>query len=99
MRASAPAYSSDDPWSAPSRLGATGGGSANVNDTAGQASLTNGAPSSVSGTGLPRDWWKKQEKVAVNFLGQQGFILNRYMVYEVITEVSILTLAIIVFPK
>lgn len=48
----------------------------------------NGAPSSLSGTGLPKDWWKKQENVNVNILGQQGFILNRYTVYEVLSEVS-----------
>jgi sorting nexin-8 len=54
-----------------------------------RGSLTNGAPSSLSGTGLPKDWWKKQETVNVNILGQQGFILNRYTVYEVISEVSL----------
>ncbi|OBZ73642.1 Sorting nexin MVP1 [Grifola frondosa] len=37
-------------------------------------------------TGLPREWWKKQETVYVNILGQQGFILNRYLVYEVATD-------------
>lgn len=45
-------------------------------------------PSSVSGTGLPSGWWKRQEKVTVQFAGQQGFVLNRYMVYGVSTEVS-----------
>jgi sorting nexin-8 len=54
-----------------------------------RGSLTNGAPSSLSGTGLPKDWWKKQETVNVNILGQQGFILNRYTVYEVISEASL----------
>ena len=44
-------------------------------------------PSSVSGTGLPSGWWKRQEKVAVRFAGQQGFVLNRYMVYGISTEV------------
>jgi sorting nexin-8 len=44
-------------------------------------------PSSVSGTGLPSGWWKRQEKVTVQFAGQQGFVLNRYMVYGVSTEV------------
>lgn len=49
-------------------------------------SLTNGATSSISGTGLPSNWWRKQETVTVNLLGQQGFILNRYLVYEVSTD-------------
>ncbi|KIL69242.1 hypothetical protein M378DRAFT_98592 [Amanita muscaria Koide BX008] len=47
---------------------------------------TNGVPSSLSGSGLPRNWWKKQETVKVSILGHQGFILNRYMVYEVSTD-------------
>lgn len=87
LRAPAPPYSSDDPWSAPSRIGA-GGGTSNGNDVTGQTALTNGAPSTVAGSGLPREWWKRQEKVAVNFGGLQGFILNRYMVYDVVTDVS-----------
>jgi hypothetical protein len=37
---------------------------------------------------LPKDWWKKQETIRVNILGPQGFILNRYMVYEIVTDVS-----------
>jgi sorting nexin-8 len=44
-------------------------------------------PSSVAGTGLPSGWWKRQEKVTVRFAGQQGFVLNRYMVYGISTEV------------
>lgn len=87
LRAPAPPYSSDDPWSAPSRIAAGGGGTSTTNDTTEQTALTNGAPSNVAGSGLPREWWKRQEKVAVNFGGLQGFILNRYMVYDVVTEV------------
>ncbi|THH17794.1 hypothetical protein EW146_g3094 [Bondarzewia mesenterica] len=77
---SAPAYSTDDPWN--SRFAPSG---STTTDGA-QADVLNGAPSSVAGTGLPKDWWKKQENVSVNFLGQQGFILNRYMVYEIVTD-------------
>ena len=44
-------------------------------------------PSSVAGTGLPAGWWKKLDKVTVQFAGQQGFVLNRYMVYGITTEV------------
>ena len=44
-------------------------------------------PSSVSGSGLPSGWWKRQEKATVQFAGQQGFVLNRYMVYGISTEV------------
>ena len=71
---------SEDPWNVPKFPSVT----APTN-----GSLTNGAPSSISGTGLPRDWWKKQETVTVNILGQQGFILNRYLVYEISTDVSV----------
>ena len=81
-RSPAPNYSADDPWNTVRFNAVTG------NDGA-RGSLTNGAPSSLSGTGLPKDWWKKQETINVNILGQQGFILNRYTVYEVISEVSI----------
>lgn len=74
------AYTSDDPWSVSKVPTATpvpnGGGS-----------LVNGSSSSISGTGLPKDWWRKQETITVNILGQQGFILNRYLVYEVATDV------------
>jgi sorting nexin-8 len=45
-------------------------------------------PSVVAGSGLPDDWWKNQAKVQVNLLGLQGFILNRYTVYEVVSDVS-----------
>jgi len=80
-RSPAPNYSADDPWNT-ARFAAVPG-----SDGA-RGSLTNGAPSSLSGTGLPKDWWKKQETVNVNILGQQGFILNRYTVYEVSSDVS-----------
>jgi sorting nexin-8 len=81
-RSPAPNYSADDPWNT-ARFPAAQG-----NDGA-RGSLTNGAPSSLSGTGLPKDWWKKQETVNVNILGQQGFILNRYTVYEIASDVSV----------
>lgn len=76
-------YSADDPWNAsrittspnaPSKLPALG-------------SINNGAQSSIAGTGLPREWWKKQETIFVNVLGHQGFVLNRYLVYEVSSDV------------
>jgi sorting nexin-8 len=43
-----------------------------------------------AGTGLPSGWWKRQENVSVQIMGQQGFILNRYTVYQIITEVCYL---------
>ncbi|KXN87384.1 Sorting nexin MVP1 [Leucoagaricus sp. SymC.cos] len=48
--------------------------------------IINGVQSALSGTGLPPEWWKRQESVRVTILGQQGFILNRYTVYEITTE-------------
>jgi sorting nexin-8 len=70
----------DDPWAA--RHGGAapfGAGELNGGST--------GPPSSVAGTGLPAGWWKRLEKVTVQFAGQQGFVLNRYMMYGVTTEV------------
>lgn len=50
-----------------------------------------GGPSAVAGSGLPDGWWRNQTKVQVNLLGLQGFILNRYTVYEVVPDVSPIT--------
>ncbi|OJA14986.1 hypothetical protein AZE42_04321 [Rhizopogon vesiculosus] len=75
-----------DPWSAPSFASNGGGGS----DLAAPRSATTinggGATSSLAGSGLPREWWNKQEHLDVTIQGQQGFILNRYTVYEITTE-------------
>lgn len=73
-----------DPWSVP-RFGSNGGGS----DFAAPRSATTingGAASSLAGSGLPGEWWKMQDTVDVAIQGQQGFILNRYTVYEITTE-------------
>ncbi|KAK7687879.1 hypothetical protein QCA50_009098 [Cerrena zonata] len=72
-------YTTDDPWNISKFANIPASGS-------GPGSLTNGVTSSISGTGMPRDWWKRQETVNVNILGQQGFLLNRYLVYEVSTD-------------
>ncbi|KAI0666812.1 hypothetical protein C8Q78DRAFT_1107213 [Trametes maxima] len=84
MRLPAPArgYSTDDPWNA-SKFTSP---SAVPKTPPALGSLNNGAPSSISGTGLPREWWKKQETIFVNVLGHQGFVLNRYLVYEVSSD-------------
>ena len=77
-----------DPWSA-SQFGGNGGGT----DIAVPRSATTinggGVTSSLAGSGLSREWWNKQEHVDVTILGQQGFILNRYTVYEIMTEVRV----------
>lgn len=75
-------YSADDPWNA-SRI--TSPNAAPKLPALG--SISNGAQSSIAGTGLPREWWKKQETIFVNVLGHQGFVLNRYLVYEVSSDV------------
>ncbi|EIW79358.1 hypothetical protein CONPUDRAFT_127418 [Coniophora puteana RWD-64-598 SS2] len=75
----------DDPWSAPrfpaGQSDFSGGGAA----TAPRNATANGT-SSVAGSGLPHDWWRKQESVHVSIQGQQGFLLNKYTVYEVTTD-------------
>ncbi|KJA28004.1 hypothetical protein HYPSUDRAFT_34271 [Hypholoma sublateritium FD-334 SS-4] len=90
IRAPLPAYSSDDPWNAnpryPAAQGVSGGGGAAPFGSSGADGLPNGAASSLAGTGLPNEWWKKQETIKVSILGQQGFILNRYTVYEVASD-------------
>ncbi|KAL1701925.1 hypothetical protein EV121DRAFT_262592 [Schizophyllum commune] len=80
----APAYSSFDPWG-PSPF-TTGSGLDNTKPAAATSdapALTNGASSNFTGTGLPPEWWRKLEKVQVSIVGQQGFILNRYTVYQI----------------
>lgn len=59
--------------------------------------MSNGVPSSLAGSGLPNEWWKKQETVNVRILGQQGFILNRYTVYEILTDVRVFFFVIWVY--
>lgn len=46
-----------------------------------------GSSSSVAGSGLASNWWKREEKMTITIIGTQGFILNRYTVYEVRSEV------------
>ncbi|OSD02930.1 hypothetical protein PYCCODRAFT_1434816 [Trametes coccinea BRFM310] len=75
------AYSTEDPWNV-SRFTSAGG----APKVPALGSINNGAPSNISGTGLPREWWKKQETVFVNVLGHQGFVLNRYLVYEISSD-------------
>ena len=70
-------YNSEDPW-----------GTAVPGVTAPSDVPFGGSPSVVAGSGLPYGWWKNQAKVQVNLLGPQGFILNRYIVYEVVPDVS-----------
>lgn len=80
-RSPAPQYSSDDPWNTAFR------------NTPGFANGANaGAPSTVSGGGMPREWWKRQESVSVDIVGHQGFLLSRHMVYSITTAVRLVCL-------
>ncbi|KIY63578.1 hypothetical protein CYLTODRAFT_359731 [Cylindrobasidium torrendii FP15055 ss-10] len=87
-RASIPSYA-DDPWNTGSRgLGST------LPPTPGEINgepPRNGGLSSLAGTGLPVEWWKKQQTVAVAILGQHGFILNRYTLYQVTSELGVVS--------
>ena len=82
-------YSAEDPWSVPKFPSATVTSPPvpAVPATNGAGSVANGAPSTISGSGLPKEWWRKQETIHVNVLGQQGFLLNRYLAYEVTSDV------------
>ena len=53
--------------------------------------ITNGLLSTFAGSGLPNDWWKRQESVEATILGQQEFILDRYAIYEIKSEVRCCT--------
>ncbi|KAK7012200.1 hypothetical protein R3P38DRAFT_3402645 [Favolaschia claudopus] len=77
VRAPIPTYATDDPWNTNSRV------AVQSTPTFGPVPENSGAPSGLAGSGLPALWWKKQDSVNVSVLGQQGFILNRYMVYEI----------------
>ena len=81
-----------DPWDTTARYNFTTPNPSTIPGTGNSVALTpgmiNGLHSALSGTGLPPQWWEKQENVRVTILGQQGFILNRYTVYEIATEVS-----------
>ncbi|KAF8916300.1 hypothetical protein CPB85DRAFT_354578 [Mucidula mucida] len=84
VRAPLPTYASDDPWNT-SRMVS---GPSNFSGFEPPAPIRNGAPSSLAGSGLPSEWWKRQDSVSVTILGQQGFILNRYTVYQVKSELG-----------
>lgn len=75
----AASYNSVDPWNTARVIPSI---------TAPSEVLFSSGPSVVAGSGLPDGWWKNQVKVEVNLLGLQGFILNRYTVYEVVSDVS-----------
>ncbi|KAG8742768.1 Sorting nexin mvp1 [Ceratobasidium sp. 414] len=48
-----------------------------------------GAGTSILSSGLPAEWWKRQEVALVSIVPEkQGFLLNRYTVYLVQTEAS-----------
>lgn len=81
-----PAYSSDDPWSAAQRPPQQPAQPTTSNGPAANP-IIGPAASTIEGTGLPPEWWKRQERVTVTTLGQQGFIFNRYMVFQVQSEV------------
>lgn len=73
----APTYNSENPWN-----GATPG------VTSSSQTPYSGGASVVAGSGLPDGWWRNESVVQVNLLGLQGFILNRYTVYDVVSDVS-----------
>ncbi|KAF8555975.1 hypothetical protein OG21DRAFT_1409983 [Imleria badia] len=83
VRPSPASYTTEDPWNIPRRGSVTG--SPDINPPR-SATTINGASSTLSGSGLPRDWWRKQETVIVTIQGQQGHLLNRHTVYEISTE-------------
>jgi sorting nexin-8 len=75
----APAYSETDPWS-------ISGPSRGAGDVNGAIGSSGGAPSTISG-GLGKDWWKRLEQISVTILPEkQGFILNRYTLYQIHTD-------------
>ncbi|KAI6113058.1 hypothetical protein F5141DRAFT_1111325 [Pisolithus sp. B1] len=76
-----PTFAAEDPWNV-SRYPSQG----TYDFSQPRTPLTNGLTSTFAGSGLPRGWWNKQETAEVKIVGQQGFILNRYTVYEIKTD-------------
>lgn len=76
-----PTFAPEDPWNV-SRYPNQG----TYDFSQPRTSSTNGLTSTFAGSGLPGGWWNKQETAEVKILGQQGFILNRYTVYEIKTD-------------
>lgn len=75
------AYSESDPWNSAFRNGG------NVAATGGPATTPGG--STLMG-GLPSNWWNAQKSVTIIILPEkQGFILNRYTVYVIQSDVRI----------
>jgi len=85
VRPSLLGYPTEDPWNIPRYTGIAGSPS---DSNPPRSATTNGASSALSGPGLPKDWWKRQESVTVTIQGQQGHLLSRYTVYEISTDVS-----------
>lgn len=92
-----PAYVETDPWSTPSTIaqqqqqaGLNGNGI--LHGIGGFGAVSGGgAPTTISG-GLGKDWWKRQEAISISILPEkQGFLLNRFTVYLVESDVSIRT--------
>jgi sorting nexin-8 len=83
--------STDDPWntaSRPSPAPRPENGVDVIGAVFGDAVPTTSTTSNgIAGSGLPEGWWKNQETVNVNIKGQQGFILNRYTVYDITSTV------------
>ncbi|KAG7093699.1 hypothetical protein E1B28_007354 [Marasmius oreades] len=80
----APPYSTEDPWNTNTRFVSPPSNLSGFD--ARPRPGGNSIPSGFAGSGLPPEWWKKQETVSVNIQGQQGFILNRYTVYQITTD-------------
>ncbi|KAJ3982078.1 hypothetical protein F5890DRAFT_1556227 [Lentinula detonsa] len=89
IRSPAPHYTPDDPWDTTARYISPPSNMSGFDSTSreiGSSGFGPGALSTVTGTGLAKDWWKRQRSVSVTIQGQQGFILNRYTIYQISTE-------------
>ncbi|KAG8776854.1 Sorting nexin mvp1, partial [Ceratobasidium sp. 428] len=88
-----------DPFSPPSGFGAPAGGGTQPSGfgsngvqpsgfgSAGAPGNALGTGTSLLSSGLPTEWWKRQEVALVSIVPEkQGFLLNRYTVYLVQTE-------------
>ncbi|ESK96495.1 sorting nexin mvp1 [Moniliophthora roreri MCA 2997] len=85
IRTPAPSYSTDDPWTANTRFVSAPSNMSGF-EGPGRSAMNNTIPPALAGTGLPKEWWKRQDNVTVTIQGQQGFILNRYTVYQITTD-------------
>jgi sorting nexin-8 len=86
----APTYRDDDPWNTSSIVRRPTTDPFTTTFNAPPAAPPPGAGTSLLSSGMPSQWWRRQESVVVSIVPEKrGFLLNRYTVYAVQTDVRL----------